>query len=338
MNKLNKRFNLLQFDYNEYLFKTINSYFIDKSNKSNNNIIKGRIHLLSHSIIFDPEIIEIPMIKLYFNQNFLLKKYNSEELASLIIEQKKNKINKKQKNSEIKKYYSFITPNSKIKRKSSYNKNYYQKNYINNTISNLTPKIKKTNSKDKFNIFNFGNFEKMLQNTFNNSENEITQILNLNSKLIDLNNYFNPSIFSNLVKLFQYLNNINDNGNNYVCLLIKCDKIKKINRINFTEIVNDESSIFFIITEDKKELSDNFYNDLSFFIENMCLSEDKIDDEKINNYLIRKLIELRNKYNIIKTDVIEKIPENNNNLNDYNICENNKEKKKYIIFRNSNEY
>ena len=330
MNKLNKRLNLLQFDYNEYLFKTINSYFIDKSNKSNNNIIKGRIHLLSHSIIFDPEIIDIPMIKLYFNQNFLLKKYNSEELASLIIEQKKNKINKKQKNSETKKYYSFITPHSKIKRKYSYNKNYYQKNYINNTISNLSPKIKKTNSKDKFNIFNFGNFEKMLQNTFNNSENEITQILNLNSKLIDLNNYFNPSIFSNLVKLFQYLNNINDNGNNYVCLLIKCDKIKKINRINFTEILNNESSIFFIITEDKKELSDNFYNDLSFFIENMCLSEDKIDDEKINNYLIRKLIELRNKYNIIKTDVIEKIPENNNSLNDYNICENNKEKKNIL--------
>ena len=66
------------------------------------------------------------------------------------------------------------------------------------------------------------------------------------------------------------------------------------------------------------------------YLENMCLSEDKIDDEKINNYLIRKLIELRNKYNIIKTDVIEKIPENNNSINDYNICENNKEKKNIL--------
>ncbi len=59
--------------------------------------------------------------------------------------------------------------------------------------------------------------------------------------------------FSNLIKLFQYLNNINDNGNEYICLLIKCDKIKIINRINLIEEFKDESSTFLIITEAKKK-------------------------------------------------------------------------------------
>jgi len=309
MNIQNKRFNLLHLDFNEFLFGTINCFYHDK--KKNNNILKSKIHLLSHSILIDFDLIEIPMTKLYFNQNFIIKKFSYEEFNSLILEQKnKNQSKKKIKNLDKKNQYSFNSSNSKIMRTYSHNKNYYQKNYTNNnTISNLNSSIKKTNSKDIFINFNFWNFEKTLKNIFTISEinnNEITEISNLNNNLLDLKNYFiSINQFSNLIKLFQYLNNINDNGNEYICLLIKCDKIKIINRINFKEESKTEYSTFFIITEAKKCINTIFYKDLFYLIEKMCIPEDKIEEDIIKNFLIKKFIKLKNKYNIIKTEYFD---------------------------------
>ena len=96
MNKQNKRFNLLHLDPNEYLFNTINCFYHDKN--KNNNILKSRIHVLSHSLLIDFDLIEIPIIKLYFNQNFIIKKFSYEEFSSLILEQKcRNQSKKKNK-------------------------------------------------------------------------------------------------------------------------------------------------------------------------------------------------------------------------------------------------
>ena len=93
MNIQNKRFNLLHLDFNEFLFGTINCFYHDK--KKNNNILKSKIHLLSHSILIDFDLIEIPMTKLYFNQNFIIKKFSYEEFNSLILEQKNKNQSKK---------------------------------------------------------------------------------------------------------------------------------------------------------------------------------------------------------------------------------------------------
>ena len=319
MNKQNKRFNLLLLDYNEYLFNTINCFYHDKN--KNNNILKSRIHVLSHSLLIDFDLIEIPIIKLYFNQNFIIKKFSYEEFSSLILEQKcRNQSKKKTKNLEKKNHYSFNSSNCKIMRTYSHHQNYYQKNYINNnSISNLNSSIKKTNSKDIFINLNFWNFEKTLKNIFTNSEinnSEITEISNLNSNLLDLKNYFiSTNQFSNFIKLFQYLNNINDNGNEYICLLIKCDKIKIINRINVIEEFKDESSTYFIITEAKKNINEIFYNDLFYFIEKMSIPEDKIEKDIINNFLIKKFTELKNKYHMIKTEFFDLESEKNEIFN-----------------------
>ena len=64
MNKQNKRFNLLHLDHNGYLFNIINWFYYDKN--KNNNILKSKIRVLSHSILIDFDLIEILLIKLYF--------------------------------------------------------------------------------------------------------------------------------------------------------------------------------------------------------------------------------------------------------------------------------
>ena len=54
MNKLNKVFNLLHLEHNEYLFNIINCFYYDKN--KNNNILKSKIHVLNHSSLIDFEL------------------------------------------------------------------------------------------------------------------------------------------------------------------------------------------------------------------------------------------------------------------------------------------